>query len=161
MQRRTFVTGGPVVPEENYIVKREQELTDFLRRVESGKYIVIFAPRQTGKTTFFYQALKVLENGPKYIPISLDFEIYSRAKPERFYQMIGGKIIHRIKERLKALDIPDSDTVNAWLSTQEMVDHFSLGQFFEGFNSKLPNRKVFLIIDEFDGIPREALRDFL
>jgi predicted AAA+ superfamily ATPase len=62
MQRRTFITGGPVVPEENYFVKRERELTDFLQRVEQVKYIVIFAPRQTGKTTFFYQALKVLEN---------------------------------------------------------------------------------------------------
>ena len=161
MQRRTFVTGWPVVPEENYFVKREQELTDFLQRVDSGKYIVIFAPRQTGKTTFFYQALKVLENDPKNIPISLDFEIYSRAKPERFYQIIGGKIIHRIEERLKTLDIPDSDTVNAWLNAQEMVDHFSFGQFFEGLHSKLPNQKVFLIIDEFDGIPQEALRDFL
>ncbi|MBM3242023.1 hypothetical protein FJZ31_37605 [Candidatus Poribacteria bacterium] len=161
MPRRTFVTGGPVVPEENYFVKREQELTDFLQRVEQGKYIVIFAPRQTGKTTFFYQALTVLEKDPDYIPISLDFEIYSRAEPERFYQIIGGKIIQRIGERLKALDIPDSDTIRVWLSTQKMIDHFSFGQFFENLNSKLPNRKIFLIIDEFDGIPREALRDFL
>jgi len=62
MSRRTFVTGGPVVPEENYFVKRERELTNFLQRVEQGKFVVIFAPRQTGKTTFFYQALKILEN---------------------------------------------------------------------------------------------------
>jgi len=82
MPRRTFVTGGPALPGENYFVKRERELTDFLQRVEQGKYIVIFAPRQTGKTTFFYQALKVLENAPNYIPIPLDFEIYSRAEPE-------------------------------------------------------------------------------
>ncbi|MFQ6040310.1 MAG: AAA-like domain-containing protein, partial [Candidatus Poribacteria bacterium] len=139
----------------------EKELADFLRRVEQGKYIVIFAPRQTGKTTFFYQALNVLEKKPAYIPISLDFEIYSSAKPERFYQLIGRKIIQRIEERLKASGIPDCDTVSAWLNTQEMIDHFSFEQFFENLNSKLPNRKVFLIIDEFDGIPQEALKDFL
>ncbi|MBC8234003.1 AAA-like domain-containing protein [bacterium] len=161
MPRRTFITGGPVVPEENYFVKREHALKDFLQRVEGGKYIVIFAPRQTGKTTFFYQALKVLENDPNYIPISLDFEIYSRAEPERFYQIIGIKIINRIEERLEALDIPDWEIVNAWLSTQEMIDHFSFGEFFESLQDKLPNRKVFLIIDEFDGIPPDALRDFL
>ena len=171
------------MPEENYFVKRERELTDFLQRVEDGKYIVIFAPRQTGKTTFFYQALKVLENDPNYIPISLDFEIYSRAEPERFYLLIGEKIIRRIEERLEALNIPDWDTVaenqrrraedqrsrqfeaerseHAWLNAQEMIDHFSFGQFFESLQNKLPNRKVFLIIDEFDGIPKEALRDFL
>jgi len=91
------------VPEENYFVKREHELKDFLQRVEQGKYIVIFAPRQTGKTTFFYTALKVLEKNPDYIPIPLDFEIYSGAETERFYQIIGGKIIHRIEERMEAL----------------------------------------------------------
>jgi len=42
-----------------------------------------------------------------------------------------------------------------------MTDHFSFGQLFESLQERLKNRKVFLIIDEFDGIPQEALRDFL
>jgi len=161
MPRRTFITGGPVVPEENYFVKRERELTDFLRRVEQGKYIVIFAPRQTGKTTFFYQALSILENNSTYIPIPLNFEVYSEDEPERFYQLIGEKIVRQMEERRQILDIPNRDTMLVWLSTQEIVDHHSLGQFFENLHSKLPNRKVFLIIDEFDGIPKKALRGFL
>jgi len=161
MRKRTFATGGPVLPEENYFVKRERELKDFLQKVEQGKYIVILAPRQTGKTTFFYQALKVLAKNPEYIPISLDFEIYSGAEPERFYQIIGRKIIQRIEERLNTLNIPNREAVSGWLNTQGMDDHFSFGQFFEDLNFKLPNRKIFLIIDEFDGIPQDALRDFL
>lgn len=161
MPKRTFVCGGPVVPEENYFVKRERELEDFLRRVEQGKYIVIFAPRQTGKTTFFYQALSILENDPTYIPIPLNFEVYSEDKPERFYPLVGERIIRRVEERLQSLDIPDWDKVHAWLSTQEIIDHHSFGQFFENIHSKFPNRKNILIIDEFDGIPQKALRGFL
>ena len=46
---RTFGTRGPVDPEKNFIVHRTDEITDFINRVKEGRYIVIFAPRQTGK----------------------------------------------------------------------------------------------------------------
>jgi len=161
MPGRIFVTGGPVVPEENYFVKREHELKDFLQRVEQGKYIVIFAPRQTGKTTFFYQALNILENDPTYIPIPLNFEVYSESEPERFYQLVGERIIGRVEERLQVFDIPDRNTIHAWLNTQKIIDNHSFGQFFESFHRKFPNRKNILIIDEFDGIPPKALKGFL
>ena len=48
---KTFGTEGPVSPEKNYIVSRTAELTDLIERIKQGKYLVIFAPRQTGKTT--------------------------------------------------------------------------------------------------------------
>lgn len=50
---RTFGTQGPVDPNRNYIVNRSEKIEDFIHRVKEGRYIVIFAPRQTGKTTFF------------------------------------------------------------------------------------------------------------
>ncbi len=54
---RTFGTQGPVNPKENYVVSRTDEIADFVDRVKKGKYIVLFAPRQTGKTTFFRASL--------------------------------------------------------------------------------------------------------
>lgn len=48
---RRFGTQGPVNPKEHYVVSRSDELTDYIKRVEDGKYVVLFAPRQTGKTT--------------------------------------------------------------------------------------------------------------
>ena len=50
---REFGTQGRVYPEKHYVVQRSTELADFINRVKQGKYIVLFAPRQTGKTTFF------------------------------------------------------------------------------------------------------------
>ena len=50
---RSFGTEGRVHPEQHYVVPRTEEITDFIRRVKNGKYIVLFAPRQTGKTTFY------------------------------------------------------------------------------------------------------------
>lgn len=74
---RWFETRGPVYPEDNYVVARTEELADFVDRLEKGRYIVLFAPRQTGKTTFFRNALEVLgDKGNGYFPIQLNFEMY-------------------------------------------------------------------------------------
>ncbi|RKU27896.1 hypothetical protein C6495_15670 [Candidatus Poribacteria bacterium] len=51
-QTKTFETRGPVMSERNYVVGRDEELADFINRVKLGRYIVLFAPRQTGKTIF-------------------------------------------------------------------------------------------------------------
>ena len=57
---RRFGTQGPVNPQKHYIVSRPEEIADFINRVEQGKCIALFAPRQTGKTTFFQVPLKSL-----------------------------------------------------------------------------------------------------
>ena len=73
---RSFGTTGRVRPEQHYIVPRTEEIADFIHRVEGGKYIVLFAPRQTGKTTFFRLALEALvAEDPTYFPIQLDFQV--------------------------------------------------------------------------------------
>ena len=50
---RRFGTQGRVYPERHYVVSRTEEITDFIHRIKDGRYVVLFAPRQTGKTTFF------------------------------------------------------------------------------------------------------------
>ena len=82
---RRFGTQGPVHPEKNYVVSRAAELADFVMRVKEGRYIVIFAPRQTGKTTFFQRALDVFaDEEPGYFPIPLNFEEYEGCTPSGF-----------------------------------------------------------------------------
>ena len=74
---KTFGTYGPVNPEEHYVVSRAVELADFIDRVKRGQYVVIFAPRQTGKTTFFQWAIESLaaDAAETYFPIELNFEL--------------------------------------------------------------------------------------
>ena len=86
---RTFGTHGPVNPKENYIVKRSQDTEDFIQRIKNGKYIVIFAPRQTGKTTFFQQAVDTLTTKEDlYFPIQLNVETYANLTGSDFYGWI-------------------------------------------------------------------------
>ncbi|MBM3236549.1 hypothetical protein FJZ31_09655 [Candidatus Poribacteria bacterium] len=160
-QTKSFQTEGPIIPEKNYFVKRQDEINDFWDRVEQGKYIVIFAPRQTGKTTFFYRAMDELRKNSVYIPIEMSFEIYSETDVKDFYENIGREIINGIKERLEQLVVPNIVEISEWLDVQSITNHLSLEIFFTNLHAKLPESKLVLIIDEFDGIPKEALRNFL
>lgn len=104
-QTKTFQTAGPIIPSENYFVERNEETIDLLSRIERGKYIVIFAPRQTGKTSFFRQALDKLAKDNSYLPIALDFEVYSDVPSERFYQDVQRILSRQLITRLRALSI--------------------------------------------------------
>ena len=83
---RRFGTEGRLYIEDNYVVPRTEETADFIDRIKQGKYIVLFAPRQTGKTTFFQLALDTLTSEDStYFPIQLNFEEYENSAPADFY----------------------------------------------------------------------------
>ena len=156
---RCFGTYGPVFPDINYVVSRKEELADFINRVKLGRYIVLFAPRQTGKTTFFRNALKALEDeGDTYLLIHLNFEGYVDADFDLFYSHFGKSLCKRIPDTFQKLGEELPELLLNFLSSTEVINHVSMGDFFEGLGRLLGNRKLIIIIDEFDGIPPDALR---
>ena len=99
---RRFGTQGPVYPEKHYIVSRTAELDDFIARIKDGRYIVIFAPRQTGKTTFFRNALdEIAAYHKNYFPISLNFEVYEVSDISTFYEWLYQDICKEIERGLE------------------------------------------------------------
>ena len=161
-QTKTFETRGPVKPERNYVVARTEELADFINRVKEGRYVVIFAPRQTGKTTFFRRALELLATEDSdYFPLALSFQIYSNATPSVFYENLYKDIRLSIGRVFRRWERVPPDTLTQFLDNTTFTDHFSLKRFFQGLPDALEGRQVVLVIDEFDGIPQAALSDFL
>ena len=159
---RRFGTQGPVHPEKNYVVSRATELADFVMRVKEGRYIVIFAPRQTGKTTFFQRALDVFAaEEPAYFPIPLNFEVYEDCTPSVFYSGLYEDLLEAIENVFARRGEVFSEALTEFLENAEITDHLSLGRFFRNFSKHLGDQRVILIIDEFDGIPKEAVRGFL
>ena len=163
---RRFGTQGPVNPEQHYVVARSEELTEFIKRVKEGRYIVIFAPRQTGKTTFFQRAVATLTaEDLTYFPIQLNFEIYVDCDRSEFYESLTkqmSKEIERVfQKRGEALDA----ALKHFLDNAQITNHLSMMEFFEQVQRFLKDggnwQKVVLIIDEFDGIPTDALKGFL
>lgn len=158
---RCFGTHGPVYPDINYVVSRKEDLADFVRRVKLGRYIVLFAPRQTGKTTFFQNALDILEVDTNILPIQFNFEGYVETDADRFYPHFCKTLCQQISAFWQKRGEQLSDTLSHFLSSAEISDHISMADFFGGLVKLLENRKLIIIIDEFDGIPPSALRGFL
>lgn len=163
---RRFGTQGPVHPEKHYVVSRSAELDDFIARVKDGRYIVIFAPRQTGKTTFFQNALNAFtDSEPTYLPIQLNFEEFEGSILSTFYNYFYQDLCDEIVNVLEKKGHTLSETLRQFLENTNISDQVSMRRFFEKFENLLKSEydvhQVILIIDEFDGIPQEALVGFL
>ena len=162
---RNFGTRGPVNAQENYIVSRTEETADFSNRVKEGRYIVLFAPRQSGKTTFFQRALDTLPTAataePTYFPIRLNFEEYEDFAPSAFYASFYREIRKQIEGVFRKRGSTPTEALNQFLEKARITDHVEMREFFEHLAGFLDNQKVVLIIDEFDGIPRAAVKGFL
>lgn len=172
---RTFGTQGPVNPHDNYIVTRPKETADFIERIKNGKYIVIFAPRQTGKTTFFQRALDTLTTQEQhYFPIQLNFEEATDDTAADFYRGLYEDILEQIENVFEQRrEIPSVPLADFLENGNPITDHRAMRRFFRQF-AKLLSRderhaaqtpsltqRVVLLIDEFDGIPHDVLTGFL
>ena len=160
---RTFSTYGPVNPKDHYVVSREVELADFIKRVKQGRYIVIFAPRQTGKTTFFQWALDALavDTAETYFPIEVNFEVYEDYIASDFYASLYKRIYEEIKCVFQKRGTAPSEALSQFLEDTKLTDHVAMLEFFQEFANFLGAEKLVVIIDEFDGIPSDAMRGFL
>ena len=161
---RCFETRGPVYPEDNYVVARTDEVFDFINRLEKGRYVVLFAPRQTGKTTFFRRALETL-TVDVYFPIQIDFQSSANLEPSEFYESIYEDIREEIEKVFQRRGISPSEALTEFLETTKITNHLSMRRFFRKFSNFLDRhwhtQKVVLVIDEFDGIPESIVSDFL
>ena len=159
---RYFETRGPVNPQKNYVVSRSEETADFIDRIKNGRYIVLFAPRQTGKTTFFKSALNTLVlKTPNYFPIQLNFDTYADLSMSDFYDSLYEDMREEIENVFHRQNNVSSGPLRNFLDDTNFTNAFSMRRFFSKFEKFLNNQKVVLIIDEFDGIPQDAVSGFL
>ena len=130
--RKTFGTRGPVNATDHYVVSRAEELADFINRVKEGRYIVLFAPRQTGKTTFFYNALDALvAEEPDYFPIQLNFEVYEGVEPAEFYADFHHYVLMEIEDIFQKRGIEPTAALSEFLTQAQITNHLSMGKFFD------------------------------
>ena len=168
---RSFGTHGRVRPEQNYVVPRTEEVTDFINLIKVGRYVVLFAPRQTGKTTFFRLALDALAaEDPTYFPIQLDFQTMRNATPPVFLRATLFPDLYTNRRCFPKTWGAPSEMLGQFLANTTLTDAFSMLLFFRQFGRLLDSdshqdvpafKRVVLLIDEFDGIPKTVISDFL
>ena len=163
--KRYFEKSGVVDPGASYYVPLKNvtnmDNQDIKTMVDLGRYFSIFAPRQSGKTTFFEGFCHELEKETTYMAILLSFQDYKNLNSQRFYQLIQKDLYKQLVNRLADVDCPRLDAVRAYLDTHNISDHTCFRELFEELNRMIKLKKIVIFIDEFDGIPINELENFL
>ena len=135
---RYFNSSGPNVVEQHYTLMRPKLVLEGLDNVHKERYFTIWAPRQTGKSTYFHLlAAKLIEEG--YRVVNVNFESFR-------IQSLKDFLIRLNNHLTRQLDIPFKET--------------TLAGVFEQIES-LKDFKLVLIIDEVEGINAEYFGDVL
>ncbi len=162
---RTFENSGTVDPRMSYHVEIENVVStkhqDIKTMVDLGRYFSIFAPRQSGKTTFFEGFCSELEKNPSCVAINLSFQDYKNLDSQRFYQLIQKDLYSQLINRLNAVNCPKLDVIRTYLDSHNLTDHICFRELFEEINRIIEFKKIVIFIDEFDGIPIAELENFL
>jgi hypothetical protein len=155
--KRIFEASGEVKVEESYYVPLENVTNtnkqDMKTMIDRGRYFSIFAPRQSGKTTFFKETCRQLQKDPTYVAIILSFQHYEELDKTQFYEMIERSLYNQLLDRLKQVGCEKLEAVNRFLDHHHLTDHISFFLLFEELNRIIQLKKIVMFIDEFDGIP--------
>ena len=135
---RYFNTSGPNIVAEHYTLMRPQLIAEGLDKIHKSRYFTIWAPRQTGKSTYFRLLADKLET-EGYKVAYINFENYKEATLASF--------LYHLVVNLRAFWQID-------YSGNNLQDIFTK-------ISEIQDKKLVLIIDEVEGINPDFFGQFL
>lgn len=163
--RRFFEDAGVVDPQSAFHVELEDVCNnkgqDLRTMIDLGRYFSIFAPRQSGKTTFFRGFSRHLEQDPTYVTILLSFQFMRPLAPPQFYRRFHESLTEQVTTRLASVGCDQKGAVETYLKSAGVESHAEMYDVFSTLNRLVPSKKLVVFIDEFDGIPSSELENFL
>jgi hypothetical protein len=163
--KRIFESSGIVNPESAYYVRLDNVINtykqDIKTMIDRGRYFSMFAPWQSGKTTFLAEIRKELHNDQSYVVIILSFERYKDLDKTQFYELIEEELYSQLVSRLREVNCEKIEKVEQFLNNHHLTGHISFGKLFAELNRIITFKKIVIFIDEFDGIPTNELANFL
>jgi hypothetical protein len=139
---KTFCTEGPVDPVRNYFVSRKSLLKQGLAKVDDWRYFTLFAPRQSGKSTYFQFLVEYIrQEGRLYLPLWLSFEAYSDFDMADFISRLS----HDLMLELETVE-PERTVSSPFL--KKLID---LSDWFRTLTAET-GKEIVLIIDEMEGL---------
>jgi AAA-like domain len=135
---RYFNSSGPNVVDQHYTLMRPELVVKGLEKVRRERYFTIWAPRQTGKSTYFHLlAAKLTEEG--YRVVNVNFESFRIQSLKDFLIRLNNHLTRQLGIVFKRT---------------------TLAGVFEQMES-LKDLKLVLIIDEVEGINAKYFGDVL
>lgn len=139
---RIFNTSGPCNPEQHYTVMREALMAQGQALVDHGRFFTIFAPRQSGKTTYFQLLFRQLP----YLPVRVSFEGMRTLGRAKFYETFARRLQRGLSEQGIGVEFTFADQVDLQNSLEV---------------AKWPNQRLVLVIDEFEEVAPDVLGELL
>ena len=136
--KRKFNTSGPNRPQKHYTLKREHLIQKGIPLVEDERYFTIWAPRQSGKSTYFLMLSRVLEE-KGYEILNINVENFESATEQSFLEFLA----HEFK-----------DAFNIRLNAG------TFSQFYDQIKRQ-KDRKLVFIVDEVEGLNPRIFGQFL
>ena len=127
--KRYFNTSGPNIIAKHYTLMRSQLVSKGIDLVNDERYFTIWAPRQTGKSTYF-QLLADQLKGLGYQVLLLSVESYKKVRESY--------LLRRIREELQAQ--------TEWRINPEHIEEL------EGEFRAIKEGKLVMIVDEIEGL---------
>lgn len=135
---RRFNTSGPNIPARHYTLMREKLVQKGLQMVQQDQYFTIWAPRQTGKTTYFrLLSERLQEEGYKTCQVNL----------ENYINTSEAEMLTSINYHL-SIALGKEVVANTFVELQDFI--FKINSF-----------KFIWIIDEIEGLNPAILGQFL
>jgi len=135
---RKFNTSGPNITDKHYTIERTDLIDKGFDLVKDERYFTIWAPRQTGKSTYFRQlAEKLSLNG--YKVANVNFESFKETPITTFIRVLTIEL-----NKFWQFDLPESDISDIFFKIEQKNDS-----------------KCILIIDEVEGINSNYFGTFL
>jgi hypothetical protein len=135
---RIFEDSGAVIPQKAYYVPLDNvtntKKQDLKTMVDESRYFSMFAPRQSGKTTFLERIYQELHQDPTYIVIFLCFQNLSDVSKKEFYREIEKELYSQLKNRLKEVDCEKCNMIESFLENHRLTNHLSFMELFEELN---------------------------
>ncbi len=142
---RRFNTSGPCNPDLHYTVMRQALIAKGQILVDQGRYFTLFAPRQSGKTTYFQLLFRNLQERG-YLPLWISFESLKTATRAEFY----GALQWYLQREFSQAGIKVEQTIANQIDLQ----------FYLAEVSK-QSKPIVLVLDEFEDMPDEVRSELL
>jgi hypothetical protein len=133
-----FNTSGPNNPEKHYTLKREYLIKKGIQLVKDERYFTIWAPRQSGKSTYFRMLAEVLKD-KGYEVLHINVENFNSTNEGSFLKFLANEFRESFNIKLSA-------------------EMFS--EFYDEVKRKNDKKRVF-IIDEIEGLNKDIFGQFL
>ena len=153
---RFFNTAGPMIPADHYHVPplERLDLDEVLLLIEQKRYIVLHAPRQTGKTSALLALLEELNGSGRYRCVYVNVEIAQSAR-EDVAEAMRAILNQTAYDAETALD--DRFVAGIWPAILERAGPHGVLQEVLGRWAAADSRPLVLMIDEIDALIGDTL----